>query len=61
MKTKTCIECGVEKTIREFITNKNVSIGIEINRYTDYIPKEYIELLISQGWEFVNYNKNSKK
>jgi hypothetical protein len=49
------------KKIKEFITNKNVSIGIEINRYTDYIPKEYIELLISQGWEFVNYNKNSKK
>lgn len=49
------------KKIKEFITNENFSIGMEIYRYTDYIPKENIELLISQGWKFVNYNKNSEK
>ena len=34
---------------------------MDIYRYDDFIPKENIELLISQGWEFVNYNKNSEE
>ena len=34
------------------------SYDYEVN---NYISKKNIELLINQGWEFVNYNKNSYK
>lgn len=53
----------IEK-ISKFLALKEVCIGslIEgVNRYFDFIPKENIELLISQGWEFINYHKNSEK
>ena len=49
------------KTVKKFISDTKVSIGMDIYRYDDFIPKENIELLISQGWEFVNYNKNSEE
>lgn len=49
------------KTVKKFISDTKVSIGMDIYRYDDFIPKENIELLISQGWEFVNYNQNSEK
>ena len=51
----------IEK-ISKFLVLKEVCIGslVEgINKYFDYIPKENIELLISQGWEFVNYNEKA--
>ena len=34
---------------------------MKLYRFNDYISKENIELLISQGWEFINYHKNSEK
>ena len=49
------------KTVKKIISDTKVSIGMDIYRYDDFIPKENIELLISQGWEFVNYNKNSEE
>ena len=49
------------KTVKEFITDTKVSIGMDIYKYSDYIPKENIELLISQGWKFINYHKNSEE
>ena len=49
------------KTVKKFISDTKVSIDMDIYRYDDFIPKENIELLISQGWEFVNYNKNSEE
>ncbi len=49
------------KTVKKIISDTKVSIGMDIYRYDDFIPKENIELLISQGWEFVNYNQNSEK
>jgi hypothetical protein len=49
------------KAVKEFITDTKVSIGMDIYRYDDYIPKKNIELLISKGWEFINYHENSEK
>ena len=49
------------KSVKEFITDTKVSIGMDIYKYSDYIPKQSIELLISQGWKFINYHKNSEK
>lgn len=37
------------KTVKEFISEIKVSIGMDIYRYYDYISKENIELLITQG------------
>ena len=47
--------------VKDFISNNRVSIGMKLYRFNDYISKENIELLISQGWEFINYHKNSEK
>lgn len=30
-------------------------------KYDDYISKENIELLITKGWKFINYHKNSEQ
>ena len=49
------------KAVKEFITDTKVSIGMDIYRYDDYIPKKNIELLITQGWQFINYNKNCEE
>lgn len=49
------------KTVKEFITDTKVSIGMDIYKYSDYIPKENIELLMSQGWKFENYDENSDR
>ena len=50
-----------QEKLKEFISETKVSIGMYTYRYDDYIPKENIELLISQGWKFINYHKNSEK
>lgn len=47
--------------VKDFISNNRVSIGMKLYRFNDYISKENIELLILQGWEFINYHKNSEK
>jgi len=49
------------KAVKEFISETKVSIGMYTYRYDDYIPKENIELLITQGWKFINYHKNSEE
>ncbi|WP_424653109.1 hypothetical protein [Capnocytophaga sputigena] len=49
------------KAVKEFITDTKVSIGMDIYKYPDYIPKQNIELLISQGWKFINYHKNCEE
>ena len=49
------------KAVKEFMSETKVSIGMDIYRYDNYIPKEKVELLISQGWKFINYHKNSEQ
>ena len=49
----------IEK-VKSFLVEKHVSNGDYTEKYPDYISKENIELLISQGWKFVNYRKNLK-
>ena len=54
----------IEK-IKSFLGKTSVTQGGFGDCYTyevdNYISKKNIELLISQGWEFINYNKNSYK
>ena len=49
------------KAVKEFISETKVSIGMYTYKYDDYISKENIELLITQGWKFINYHKNSEQ
>lgn len=49
----------IQKAKREGSYDKHR--GMKLYRFNDYISKENIELLISQGWEFINYHKNSEK
>ena len=53
----------IEK-IKQYFKIKDVSWDIyksTMETFDKYVSKENIELLISQGWEFVNYNKNCKE
>ena len=50
----------IEK-VKDFLAETYVTNGDYLDKYSDYIPKDEIELLISQGWEFKNYDKNSSR
>lgn len=50
----------IEK-VKDFLIEERVANGDYTERYSDCLPKDKIELLISQGWEFKNYNKNSSR
>ena len=50
----------IEK-VKNFLAETYVANGDYMDKYSDYIPKDKIELLISQGWEFKRYNKNSDR
>ena len=50
----------IEK-VKNFLVEERVANGDYTERYSDCIPKDKIELLISQGWEFKNYDKNASR
>ena len=49
----------IEK-VKNFLIDRYAANGGYTEKYPDYISNETIELLISKGWKFVNYNKNLK-
>ena len=49
------------KAIKNFFENREIYVDIYTYKYDTYISKENIELLITQGWKFINYHKNCKE